>query len=102
MSAGQDFASIRSRTAVKVISAVPPQSFNPTALRPFEGRLVVLSPEQLRLHCALEDLGWTGGLDEFNDATRLTTQSCNRADSYHDEWDDSRWLWALAVSGARG
>ena len=37
MSAGQDFASIRSSTAVEVISAVPPQSVKPTAMSPLEG-----------------------------------------------------------------
>ena len=37
-----------------------------------EGRPVVRSSEQLRLHRALEELGWIGLLDEFNDAARLT------------------------------
>jgi len=59
MSAGQDFASIRSSTAVEVISAVPPQSVKPTAMSPLEGRPVVRSPEQLRLHPALEEIGWS-------------------------------------------
>jgi hypothetical protein len=36
-----------------------------------EGRPVVRSPEQLRLHQALEELSWTG-VDEFNAAARLT------------------------------
>ena len=40
-----------------------------------EGRPVVRSPEQLRLHRALEELGWTGVIDEFNDAARLTNPS---------------------------
>ena len=75
MSAGQAFASIRSSSAVEVISAVPPQSFNPTAMSRLEGRPVVRSPEQLRLHRALEQLGWTGVIDEFNDAARLKEQS---------------------------
>jgi hypothetical protein len=75
MSAGQDFASIRSSTAVEVISAVPPQSVKPTAMSPLEGRPVVRSPEQLRLHRALEELGWTGVTDELNDAARLKNQS---------------------------
>lgn len=34
-----------------------------------EGRPVVRSPEQLRVHLALEELGWTGFIDEFNAAT---------------------------------
>jgi hypothetical protein len=75
MSAGQDFASIRSSTAVEVISAVPPQPFNPTVMSRSEGRPVVRSPEQLRLHHALEEIGWTGVIDEFNDAARLKKQS---------------------------
>jgi hypothetical protein len=40
-----------------------------------EGRPVVRSPQQLRLHSALEKLGWTGLIDEFNDAARLTNPS---------------------------
>ena len=73
MSAGQDFASIRSSSVLGVISAVPPRPSNSTALRPLEGRPVVLSPEKLRLHHALLELGWTGVIDEFNDATRLAS-----------------------------
>jgi len=36
---------------------------------------VVRSPQQLRLHPALEELGWTGVIDEFNDAALLKDQS---------------------------
>jgi hypothetical protein len=36
---------------------------------------VVRSPKQLRLHRALEGLGWTDAIDEFNDAARLKGQS---------------------------
>jgi hypothetical protein len=77
MSAGQIFASIRSSSAVEVISAVPrsPQSFNPTTMSRLEGRPVICSPERLRPHRALEELGWTGVIDEFNDAARLTNPS---------------------------
>ena len=35
------------------------------------GRAVVRSPEQLRLHPAMEKLGWTCRIDELNDASRL-------------------------------
>ena len=56
-------------------AAVPPQSFNPTAMSRVEGRPVVRSPEQLRLHRALEELGWTGVIDELNDVARLKDQS---------------------------
>ncbi len=75
MSTGQDFASIRSLGTVEAISAVPPQPFNPTAVSWLEGRPVVRSPEQLRLHRALGELGWTGVIDEFNDAARLKNLS---------------------------
>jgi hypothetical protein len=50
-------------------------TFNPTAMSRLEGRPVVRSPEQLRPHRALEELGWTGVIDEFNDAARLTDPS---------------------------
>jgi len=40
-----------------------------------EGRPVVRFPEQLRLHRALEELGWAGGIDEFNNVARLKNQS---------------------------
>jgi len=59
----------------KDLSAVSPQPFNPTAMSRSEWRPVVRSPEQLRLHPALEELGWTGVIDEFNDAARLKDQS---------------------------
>jgi hypothetical protein len=74
MSARADFAFVCSSRAVQVISAVPPQSFDPTAMTRLERRPVVRSPEQLRLHRALEDLGWTGAIDELNDAARLNRQ----------------------------
>src|ERR1039458_10633438 len=75
MSAAVDLAPIRSSRAEDVPSGVPPQSFNPTAVSRLEGSPVVRSPEQLRLHHALEELGWTGAIDEFNDAARLTNSS---------------------------
>jgi len=40
-----------------------------------EGRPVVRSPEQLRLHRALEELGWSGVIGELNEAVRLTNPS---------------------------
>jgi hypothetical protein len=75
MSAGLDFAPIRSSSAVEVISAVPSQSFNPTVMSRFEWRPVVRSPEQLRMHRALEDLDCTGVIEEFSEAARLKEQS---------------------------
>ena len=77
MSEGQISASICSSSAVKVISVVPrsAQSFNPTVISRLEGRPVVRSPKQLQLHPALQEIGWTGVIDEFNDAARNKDQS---------------------------
>jgi len=36
-----------------------------------EGRPVVRSPKQLRPHPVLEEIGFTGAIDEFNDAAKL-------------------------------
>ncbi len=66
-------ASIRSSSTVEIGSAVQPQCFNPNGTSRLEGRPVVRFPEQLRLHPALEEIGWTGVVDEFNDAARLTS-----------------------------
>jgi hypothetical protein len=75
MSVALDYASVHNSSAVKVISAVLPQSFNPAVMSGLEGRPVLRSPEQLRLHPALDELGWTGVIDELNDAARLTNPS---------------------------
>jgi hypothetical protein len=40
-----------------------------------EARPVVRSPQQLRLHPALEELGWSGEIDEFNEAGRVSHAS---------------------------
>jgi len=40
-----------------------------------EERPVVHSPQQLRLHRALQELGWTGAIGEFNESTRQTNAS---------------------------
>jgi hypothetical protein len=56
-------------------AAVPRQSFNPTAMSRAEWRPVVRSPQQLRLHPAMEELGWTGVIDELTDAARLKDHS---------------------------
>ena len=69
MSAGPDFAFSK-----QLVSAAPAQSFNPIAMSRSEGRPVVCSPRQLRLHPALQELGWTGPINEFNNATRLKDQ----------------------------
>ena len=72
MTAGPE---LDSSNGVELASAVAQQSFNPRAMRRLEGRPVVRFPEQLRLHRALEELGWTGAIDEFNNVARLKNQS---------------------------
>jgi len=74
MSAGLDFAPIDRSIGIEAISATLPQAFNPIPISR-EGRPVVRSPQQLRLHPALEEVGWTGVIDEFNDAARLPNPS---------------------------
>jgi hypothetical protein len=68
-------AIIPSPSTVEVISAVHRQSFNPAVISRLEERPVVRSPQQLRLHRALEEVGWTGEIDEFNEAARLSHSS---------------------------
>jgi hypothetical protein len=75
MSAALDLASIRGWSAPEVISAIPPQSFNPAAMSRSEWHPVVRSPKQLRLHPALDELGWAGVIDELNDVARVKDQS---------------------------
>jgi len=70
MSAGLD-----SSNAVELVPGVALQSFKPTATSRLDGRPVVRFPEQLRLHRALKELGWTGAIDEFNNVARLKNQS---------------------------
>jgi len=55
--------------------AVQPHSFNPTAMSRLEWRPVVRPPEQLRLHPALDELGWVGVVGELNEAVRQTNPS---------------------------
>ncbi len=50
-------------------------TLNTTLVKRLEGRPVVRLPEQLRLHRALNELGWTGPIEEFNEAARLNTRS---------------------------
>ena len=74
MNAGPGFARIRSPSAPQeVISAVLPQPSIPNTMRRLEGRAVTCVPEQLRLHQALDELGWTSA-DELNDDARLKDQ----------------------------
>jgi hypothetical protein len=55
-------------------SAVSSWSFNPTAMSRAEGRPVLRVPQELRLHRALDELGWVDE-DEFNSAARQTSQA---------------------------
>lgn len=58
---------------LEVISTPP--SLSPTAMGRIEGHSVFRSVEQLRLHHALDQLGWTGVIDELNDAAQLKNQA---------------------------
>jgi hypothetical protein len=51
-------------------------SLNPAvAMSQQSGRPVIRCPEQLRVHPALVEIGWTGGIDNLNEAVRLKNQS---------------------------
>jgi hypothetical protein len=67
-------ASFHCSKAVEDLSAVPTQSFNPLMIWG-EGRQVICPRQQLRLHPALQEIGWIGVIDEFNDALRLKDRS---------------------------
>jgi hypothetical protein len=49
--------------------------FNPSAMSRQPGRPVVRRPEQLQVHPALVEVGWTAAIDELNDAARLSRQA---------------------------
>jgi hypothetical protein len=53
----------------------PPRSFNPTGMSRLDPRPVVRSPQQLRLHPALEELDWAGEIDEFK-SRRVESPFC--------------------------
>lgn len=62
-------------TGASCLTKLPtPLSFDPTRMHRLEGHLVVRSPEQLRLHRVLKELGWTAAIDEFNDNVKLKVQ----------------------------
>jgi hypothetical protein len=67
---------LRSETGRK-LNAIPcqPEPFTLTTMSRSQWRPVVRSPGQLRLHPAMKELGWTGVIDELNDAARLKDQS---------------------------
>jgi hypothetical protein len=73
MSAGVTFAP--SSTVGELVSLVLPRSLNPTVASRLECRPVLRFPEQLRLHPALVELGFTGAIDEFNRAALPKNQS---------------------------
>jgi hypothetical protein len=52
------------------VNAIPcqPEPFTLTTMSRSQWRPVVRSPGQLRLHPAMKELGWTGVIDELNDA----------------------------------
>jgi hypothetical protein len=59
---------------LEFISAVPP-SFNPTVMSHLEGRPVLRSLGQLRQHPALDAIGWTGTIQDLDEAARSKSQS---------------------------
>jgi hypothetical protein len=63
-----DCATVPSPSTIEVISDLHRESSNPTEISRPDGRPVVRSPQQLRLHPAFEALGWAGAIDEFNEA----------------------------------
>src|ERR1700688_1358412 len=72
MTEAPDSVSICGSNQRPAVSAAPRRYQSPPQVGQSEGRPVVRSPEQLRLHPALEQIGWTGMMDEFNDVARLT------------------------------
>src|SRR5437868_3778654 len=73
MQLARDIACSGRSDHLEVLSAGSPNS-NPIVMRRLEGRPVIRYPEQLRLHRSLEELGWKGPMNEFNDAVRLKKQ----------------------------
>jgi len=74
MSPVHDSLYVHGSEAEKVLPAVEPP-FNPAALTRLEGRPVSRFPQQLRLHRALDELGWTGVIEEVNETVRPRNQS---------------------------
>jgi hypothetical protein len=60
--------------AIGLLSVGRP-AFDPRPIMWLEGRSVVRCSEQLRLHRALDDIGWTGMIDELDGAVRLRNHS---------------------------
>jgi len=58
----------------ETVSATRPPFNSITASR-LEGRPVIRFPKQLQLHPALNGVGWTGVIDEINNAARVKDQS---------------------------
>jgi hypothetical protein len=62
---------------------------------------VIRSPLQLRLHRALEEVGWAGITRRVQRSHQAESPVGHRSNSVHDERDDSFRLWALAVFDGR-
>jgi len=92
------FVTSGASAAVQVASFVPPQSFSPAAPSGPEGRPVVRHPQQLRLHRALAEFGWTGEIKEFNQTARQSHLSVTTPILITTSGTILR-LWALAVGG---
>lgn len=73
MTSAPGLASFRGSDAGSVTSTIP-STFAPTTTNRPVGRPAVRTPEQLRMHHALQELGWTG-VDEPNNAAQLKNQS---------------------------
>lgn len=73
MSPSRDIAPSQLSEAVQSISAAPTLLDSTTTGQPL-GHPVMRSPEQLRLHPALEELGWKAPVNEFKDAPWLKNQ----------------------------
>lgn len=64
-----------SANAVDVLSSVQPHLLNPNAIARPWGRPVTRLRGKLQLHRALQEIGWTGVIDEFNAVDRLKEHS---------------------------
>ncbi len=60
---------------LEVGNAGPTQLSGDTGKRPPAGRSATRHPDQLKLHPALQKVGWTGLVDEVNDAAQVKEQA---------------------------
>jgi len=74
-SAARDLSHAGVSESLEMISVGRP-TVDPTGTLPSRvGRPVLRYAEQLRLHPALVEVGWTGGIDNLNDAARVKNKS---------------------------